>query len=100
MYVEEVSGNRLYPENQLPYAPGGSLVAYLARAGKSFTEINKTEAAYGVRSLSMSKIYRIIKQAKARKETEDQRHLNPPKNSSCGKSHCLRGRCHSRCHSR
>ncbi len=37
------------------------------------------EAAYGDRSLSSSQIYRIIKQARAGKDTEDQRHLNPKK---------------------
>jgi hypothetical protein len=34
------------------------------------------EAAYGDRSLSSSQIYRIIKQVRARKNTDDQRHLN------------------------
>ncbi len=34
------------------------------------------EAAYGVRSLSSSQLYRIIKQARAGKDTEDQRLLN------------------------
>jgi hypothetical protein len=56
-------------------------VADLARAGKSFSEIKKktVEAAYGDRSLSSSQLYCIIKQARAEKDTEDQRHLNPKK---------------------
>jgi hypothetical protein len=55
-------------------------VTDLARAGKSFSEIKKNvEAAYRDRSLSSSQLYRIIKQARAGKVTEDQRHLNPKK---------------------
>jgi hypothetical protein len=55
-------------------------VADLARAGKSFSEIKNTvEAAYGDRSLSSSQLYRIIKQARAGKDTEDQHHFNPQK---------------------
>jgi hypothetical protein len=53
----------------------------LARAGKSFTEkkTGEAEAAYGDRGLSSSQIYRMIKQAKAGKNIEDQCHLNPKK---------------------
>jgi hypothetical protein len=55
-------------------------IADLARARKSFAEIKKTvDAAYGDRSLSPSQIYHIIKQARAGKDTEGQRHLNPKK---------------------
>jgi hypothetical protein len=39
----------------------------------------KVEAVYGDRSLRSSQIYQIIKQARARKSTDDQRHLNPKK---------------------
>jgi hypothetical protein len=70
----------------LPPPPGPRMtrvrdfVADLARAGKSFSEIKKTvAAAYGDRSLSSSQLYRIIKQARVGKDTEDQRHLNPKK---------------------
>ncbi len=38
------------------------------------------DAAYGDQSLSPSQIYRIIKQARAGKDSEDQNHLNPKKN--------------------
>jgi hypothetical protein len=46
----------------------------LARAGKGFTEKKQKniEAAYGDGGLSSSQIYRMIKQAKARKNTDDQ----------------------------
>ena len=55
-------------------------VAALARAGKSCKEIkNTTDSAYGVKSLSISAIYKIIIKVKAGKNTDDQRPLNSKK---------------------
>ena len=56
-------------------------VAGLARAGKSFKEIEETvKAAYGDKALTRSAIYKIIKLVKAGKPTEDQRKNNAKKN--------------------
>ncbi len=98
MCEEQVLLNRFYPENPLcstrpdrrqssAAPPPGQRMAWvrvfvadLARARKSFAEIKKTvDAAYRDRSLSPLQIYRIIKQARAGKDAEDQRHLNPKK---------------------
>jgi hypothetical protein len=49
----------------------------LARAGKSFKDIQETvAAAYGDRSLKKTQIYAIIKNVKEGKPTTDQRKLN------------------------
>jgi hypothetical protein len=103
MCAEQVSFYRFNPENQLfPARPvrrqssGEISLPIWPEPGKASLKKKKNvEAAYRDRSLSSSQLYRIIKQARAGKDTEDQRHLNK-KNGSHGGSHRLRGRRRSR----
>jgi hypothetical protein len=58
-------------------SPLRDFVATLARAGKSFKDIQETVAeAYGDRSLKKTQIYAIIKNVKEGKPTSDQRKSN------------------------
>jgi hypothetical protein len=58
-------------------SPIWDFVAGLARAGKTFKEIQETtEAAYGENALKKIQIYKIIKAVKEGKVTEDQRQHN------------------------
>jgi ABC-type Fe3+-citrate transport system substrate-binding protein len=58
-------------------SPIWDFVAGLARAGKTFKEIQETtEAAYGKNALKKTQIYKIIKAVKEGKVTEDQRQHN------------------------
>jgi hypothetical protein len=58
-------------------SPIRDFVAGLARAGKTFKEIQKKpEAAYGENALKKSQIYEIIRAVKEGKVTEDQRQNN------------------------
>jgi hypothetical protein len=53
-------------------SPIRDFVAGLARAGKTFKEIQETtEAAYGENSLKKTQIYKIISTVKEGKDTED-----------------------------
>ena len=57
-----------------------NFVADLAKAGKRITEIQEmVKNVYQDKALSRSQIYRIMKQVKAGKNTEDQRPLNAKK---------------------
>jgi histone-lysine N-methyltransferase SETMAR len=58
-------------------SPIQDFVASLARAGKTFKDIQETtEAAYGENALKKTQIYEIIRAVKERKVTEDQRQHN------------------------
>jgi hypothetical protein len=58
-------------------SPIRDFVAGLARAGKTFKEIQETtEAAYGENALKKTQIYEIIRAVKEGKVTEDQRQNN------------------------
>jgi histone-lysine N-methyltransferase SETMAR len=58
-------------------SPIRDFVAGLARAGKTFKEIQETtEAAYGENALKKTQIYEIIRAVKEGKATEDQRQNN------------------------
>jgi hypothetical protein len=58
-------------------SPIRDFVACLARAGKTFKEIQETtEAAYSENALKQTQIYEIIRAVKDEKVTEDQRWNN------------------------
>jgi hypothetical protein len=74
----------------------GAFIADLARAGKSFAEIKQTvDAAYGDRSLSLSKFTALLSRQGLEK-TPKTSAISTPKNSSHGESHRLRGSRRSR----
>ncbi len=65
------------PHPHSAMSPLRDFIATLAKAGKSFKDIQETVvAAYGDKSLKKTQIYAIIKNVKEGKPTTDQRKLN------------------------